>query len=93
MKIKAIANCGNHVINVLPEDEAFVLEYLKCRNLECAAIKLHNDRLICIEDFRHTINCRRVVERKCTNLFQSRRKSTLIQDFIFSDYYWELDED
>jgi hypothetical protein len=92
MKIKSVS--GNPIIiDVLPEDEALVLEYLKCRKLEIAALTLFEDKLISGHELNEYTSDRQIVEFKYNKLLFSRILPTQKDWISFVNFYWELDED
>jgi hypothetical protein len=92
MKIKS-NGIRTIIIDVLPEDEALVLEYLRLRKFELAAIKLVEDELITDIDFRNCRWNRIEAEENYSAILQTRMNSANHKKHNFSDFFWELDED
>jgi hypothetical protein len=94
MKIKVISKIKNKIIiDVLPEDEELVLEYLRYRELEIAATKLVKDELIpVIEGIRYAD--KRILAGSKYNHRLRFYPSPVLSGFSFNNFKWELvDED
>jgi hypothetical protein len=94
MKIKVISKIKNKIIiDVLPEDEELVLEYLRYRELEIAANKLVKDELIPVIE---GIRCadKRILAGSKYNYRLRFSPSQVLSGFSFNNFQWELvDED
>jgi hypothetical protein len=86
MKIRA-EKLKTLIIDVLPEDEELVLEYLKCRKLEITANKLVKDELI---PMKEGIKC---TDKRILAGTQYSDHVTCLKFFKFNDFTWELVEE